>query len=188
MAPQHRNRSRLTVAVVAAAAGLATYTAASQRSGAFLPPSANVDTSRREVLFGAAAGAATAVAAAPEIVSAGGGPKSSFGWAGIYTDPMHPNCKRTLTVDWSGLVVGLQTGPDGAKECNPQGTGGTTIKLKTKFKEGSDTLTIDFSPVGGPTEVAAKWEGKSSADNDIAFPDGNKWHKVNTYGAAIGPA
>eukprot|EP00929_Paragymnodinium_shiwhaense_P099891 TRINITY_DN617_c0_g1_i1.p2 TRINITY_DN617_c0_g1~~TRINITY_DN617_c0_g1_i1.p2 ORF type:complete len:213 (+),score=42.16 TRINITY_DN617_c0_g1_i1:78-641(+) len=187
MAPEQRNRSMLTTAVVAAAAGLATYTA-SQNSGAFLPPSANVETSRREAIFGAAAGAAAVMGAAPELVSAGGGPQKSTGWEGMYTDPMHPNCKRVLTVDWSGLVVALQTGPDGAKECTPQGTGGTTLKLKTKFKEGSDTLTIDFSPVGGPKEVAAKWEGKSTADNDIVFPDGNRWHKINKWTQPLGMA
>eukprot|EP00929_Paragymnodinium_shiwhaense_P086388 TRINITY_DN4691_c0_g2_i2.p1 TRINITY_DN4691_c0_g2~~TRINITY_DN4691_c0_g2_i2.p1 ORF type:complete len:187 (-),score=42.01 TRINITY_DN4691_c0_g2_i2:146-706(-) len=186
MAPQQRNRSRLGATVVVAAAGIATYMAS--RDGAFVPPSAQVSNGRRDALLGAAASAAAAMAAAPEIVSAGGGPQVSSGWAGMYTDPMHPNCKRVLTVDWSGLVVGLQTGPDGAKECTPQGTGGTTIKLKTKFKEGSDTLTIDFSPVGGPKEVAAKWEGKSTADNDIVFPDGNKWHKINKFTAPIGSA
>eukprot|EP00929_Paragymnodinium_shiwhaense_P099893 TRINITY_DN617_c0_g2_i1.p2 TRINITY_DN617_c0_g2~~TRINITY_DN617_c0_g2_i1.p2 ORF type:complete len:182 (+),score=39.70 TRINITY_DN617_c0_g2_i1:96-641(+) len=181
MAPAQRDRSKLGAAVIAATAGFATYSA-------FVPPVSNVVSSRREALLGAAAGATAVAAALPEVVSAGGGPQSSYGWAGVYTDPQHPNCKRVLTVDWSGLSIGLQTGPDGAKECTPQGTGGTTIKLKTKFKEGSDTLTIDFSPVGGPKDVAAKWEGKSTADNFIAFPDGNKWHKINTYGTMIGPA
>eukprot|EP00929_Paragymnodinium_shiwhaense_P086390 TRINITY_DN4691_c1_g1_i1.p2 TRINITY_DN4691_c1_g1~~TRINITY_DN4691_c1_g1_i1.p2 ORF type:complete len:102 (-),score=30.95 TRINITY_DN4691_c1_g1_i1:305-610(-) len=101
---------------------------------------------------------------------------------------MHPYCKRIITVDWSGLTVKLKTGPDGAKECNPQGAGGDTMKLKTKFKTGSDTLLIDFSPVGGPSEVAAKFEGKSPMDNDIVFPDGNRWHKIAPYGDFIGSA
>merc|ERR1712107_778420 len=146
MAPQMRNRSRLGAAMVATAAGVATYMATQQ--GAFVPPAAvtqETETAqgRRESLLGAMGGAAMAIA--PEVASAG--PQRSETWVGVYTDPQHPNCKRILTVDWPGLIVSLQRGPGGAKACAPQGGGGDTVDLKTKFKTGSDTLEIDFSPV-----------------------------------------
>jgi len=80
--------------------------------------------------------------------------------SGLYADPEHPGMERRVYAMESGSL--MIKGTD---------DGNNYWVLTGKPKE--DTVHIDFSPKGGPTDLAGKWDGSG-----LVFPDGNKWTKV----------
>eukprot|EP00931_Biecheleriopsis_adriatica_P032064 TRINITY_DN1873_c0_g2_i1.p1 TRINITY_DN1873_c0_g2~~TRINITY_DN1873_c0_g2_i1.p1 ORF type:complete len:194 (-),score=44.76 TRINITY_DN1873_c0_g2_i1:160-741(-) len=163
---------------------------------AFVPPSQpEQGLSRRDAGVAAMLGALAAPSAAgaagkdkpveppvfPNYIAQGG--KLSVGsqfdipnfWLGYYADPMHKGCRRIITfASTDGLVV---SGTDGNPDCPGGKPVGSSWKVKAKFKPGSDSLTFDFSPKGGPSDVKGTWNG-----DGITFPDGNKWKRIiKTY-------
>lgn len=89
-------------------------------------------------------------------------PKSS-GIDGVYSDPNHPKGYRVVRVQGDGKVcVELQDEADGP-----------VIELVGKMKSSQGYLFIDFSPKGGPKNLAATFK-----KNKLVFPDGNSWTKL----------
>jgi len=105
-------------------------------------------------------------------------------------DPKHPGCLRSVK------VVGAKLGPDGRKERQPsayvKGVDGDNANVKTctsqpdlssiwslngKVAEDGESIFIDFSPKGGPSNLVGKWDTFGDAPG-ILFSDGNKWTKV----------
>jgi hypothetical protein len=83
-------------------------------------------------------------------------------FGGKYTDPKHPGCTRTMAVRGNDITI---TGFD-----EPSGP---VWKVKGIVEDPKGTLSIDFTPKGGPTGVKATWTG-----DGLAFPDGNVWGKL----------
>mmetsp|Transcript_45821 Transcript_45821/g.84013 ORF Transcript_45821/g.84013 Transcript_45821/m.84013 type:complete len:165 (+) Transcript_45821:54-548(+) len=91
-------------------------------------------------------------------------------WAGKYTDPNHPGCKREIAVNGKTLEI---KGTDGKPGCGP-GIEEKAWTLSARLEEESgDSVLIDFAPKGGPKNLLGTWD-----KNGIKFPDGNKWTKV----------
>jgi hypothetical protein len=111
-----------------------------------------------------AASAATvgaAIVSAPVIANA-------LDYSGSFEDPNHPNCVRRI--ENIGKIATIE-GTDGDPGCQPNGKGKDEFQLLAAVENGE--LIIDFTPKGGPNNVAAKWEGGDTPG--IRFPDGNKW-------------
>ena len=140
-------------------------------------------------------GAAAAVIAVPNAavaVAARTGAASVF--TGEYDDPKHPGCLRSVK------VVGAKVGPDGRKLrtptayvkgvdrlpatsekniCSGQPTLADVWSLEGKVSEDGESISIDFSPKtnGRVGLLVGKYDTVGGAG--IAFPDGNKWLKVD---------
>merc|ERR1719248_469560 len=95
-------------------------------------------------LSAAAVAVALVSGAGPAAAAAGGSPLG-----GKYSDPNHPGgaCEAGKPVkEWSLSAVVAKDG---------------------------QSLTVDFSPKGGPKDLTGKWNGKDG----ISWPDGNTWTK-----------
>eukprot|EP00553_Chaetoceros_curvisetus_P011379 CAMPEP_0204639880 /NCGR_PEP_ID=MMETSP0717-20131115/44803_1 /ASSEMBLY_ACC=CAM_ASM_000666 /TAXON_ID=230516 /ORGANISM="Chaetoceros curvisetus" /LENGTH=120 /DNA_ID=CAMNT_0051660127 /DNA_START=122 /DNA_END=484 /DNA_ORIENTATION=+ len=88
---------------------------------------------------------------------------SSF--TGEYDDPNHPNCKRSIMVIDSGDAK--VSGTDGDPGCPPDGSG-KAWSLDALVK--GDTIVVDFSPKGGPSDLSGK-----RTPEGILWEDGNTW-------------
>lgn len=134
-------------------------------------------------------GGAVAIAAGADQASAAiakTGPSSVF--TGDYDDPNHPECLRQVKVvgapqrangqkpSYAVVEVTGYDGKEGEKICKEQPTRADLWKIQGKTKTDTEAV-LDFSPKGGPADLAAKWDG-----DGIVFPDGNKWTKM-PYGA-----
>eukprot|EP00930_Biecheleria_cincta_P014433 TRINITY_DN1240_c0_g2_i3.p2 TRINITY_DN1240_c0_g2~~TRINITY_DN1240_c0_g2_i3.p2 ORF type:complete len:189 (-),score=44.76 TRINITY_DN1240_c0_g2_i3:47-613(-) len=121
---------------------------------------------RRAALLAAIAVPSAAHAADPSV------PKQAHEWFGEYSDPQHPFCRRMLRFDQTTYGSIIVEGKDGNPGCQKlKGTQPWIIKVD--YKSGADSMTFDFSPKGGPSNVVGKWD-----KNGIVFPDGNKWTRV----------
>ena len=103
---------------------------------------------------------------------------SSF--AGSYSDPKHPNCKRVIEVVASSSAAGdkqvLLSGTDGTPGCPADGSG-KEWSLQGRIVDGSKIL-VDFSPKGGPSDITGQFfQGKLGDSSGINWPDGNTWTK-----------
>jgi len=85
---------------------------------------------------------------------------------GVYSDPKHPKGYRVIISAGGKTSMQLQDDPAGKVFSIP-------IKVKNDKKAGT-ILTIDFSPKGGPKNIAGTVEKKGK----ISFPDGNVWTKT----------
>ena len=80
---------------------------------------------------------------------------------GVYTDPNHPSGYRVVRLDKGGnIFVTLQDEPNGE-----------VLELTGKQME-NGSVSINFSPKGGPTSLTA-----TAKDGKLVFPDGNAWSK-----------
>lgn len=80
---------------------------------------------------------------------------------GIYADPNHPAGYRVVRIAKGGKVyITLQDAPKGEV-------------IELEGKRSGKGLVIDFSPKGGPKNLAA-----SVKDGQLVFPDGNAWTKM----------
>merc|ERR1711920_260298 len=80
-------------------------------------------------------------------------------FGGLYSDPAHPGCTRKVKLAGTAAFI---TGADEDK-----------VPFKVKGSTQGNTITIDFSPKGGPKDVTGVWIGSG-----IKFPDGNVWTKI----------
>jgi len=97
-------------------------------------------------------------------------PFDSTAIAGYYSDPNHPNCKRIIEV--AGAIASL-TGTDGNPGCPPDGSGEPWTLVG---KVHGNTILVDFSPKGGPSDLKGVYDANEPAS--INWPDGNKWTKI----------
>eukprot|EP00419_Tripos_fusus_P090013 CAMPEP_0172867754 /NCGR_PEP_ID=MMETSP1075-20121228/84502_1 /TAXON_ID=2916 /ORGANISM="Ceratium fusus, Strain PA161109" /LENGTH=160 /DNA_ID=CAMNT_0013717197 /DNA_START=125 /DNA_END=607 /DNA_ORIENTATION=+ len=148
-------------------------------STSFVPETAaNQEHPRRRLL-------ASAVAALPALAAPLRAQAAASPWAGKYSDPQHPGCKRNILVEGRYLTVEGADALQGA-ECkktadfndlksmlDPAPVKEFTVKGTIKFKK-ENQATIDFSAKGGPKDLLAVLE----EDGGIKFPDGNKWTKI----------
>lgn len=87
---------------------------------------------------------------------------------GIYSDPNHKNGYRVVrAVNKSTAVVTLQDEPKGPI---------ITVDGKIKSRASGTTITLDFSPKGGPEDIVATYSNGSGGDQ-LFFSDGNAWTK-----------
>jgi hypothetical protein len=86
---------------------------------------------------------------------------------GLYSDPKHPNCLREINVAGPKAVV---SGTDGNPGCPADGAG---KKWELLGKVQADTILVDFSPKGGPSDLKGQWEPTPTPG--IRWPDGNLW-------------
>jgi hypothetical protein len=92
-------------------------------------------------------------------------------FSGDYADPIHPNCKRQVTVLGNTAYL---SGTDGTPGCPADGSG-TPWKLVGRVEV--NDIFVDFSPKGGPKDLEGKWEAEPVAG--IRWPDGNLWSYKN---------
>ena len=132
-----------------------------------MPPAEGPVEGRREALLGL--GAAAAAALSPQAQAF----DSANEWLGYYADPQHPMCPRKLVYEYDLYKTAtlMVEGGDGNPGCEKKVL--TRWTAKVEFKAGSDSIKIDFSKKGGPSDVEAKWD-----KDGIVFPDGNKWKKI----------
>jgi hypothetical protein len=93
---------------------------------------------------------------------------AKFDFTGSYSDPNHPNCLREIYATGPKTVV--VRGTDGNPGCPADGAG-KKWELRGKIK--ADTILVDFSPKGGPSNLKGKWEPAPTPG--IRWPDGNLW-------------
>lgn len=138
----------------------------------------------RRSFLGGVLGSAAVIAGASDVQAKTLKPGIASPFTGDYDDPQHPNCLRQVKVVGAPLkadgtrsayppveVVGWD-GKDGEKTCTDRPTREELWKVDGKLKTEFEA-TIDFSPKGGPKNMAV-----SFTDGGIVFPDGNKWTKV----------
>mmetsp|Transcript_18016 Transcript_18016/g.36099 ORF Transcript_18016/g.36099 Transcript_18016/m.36099 type:complete len:296 (-) Transcript_18016:43-930(-) len=91
---------------------------------------------------------------------------------GDYSDPNHPGCPRNINVSSDGMT-GYVTGADGdegSPDCaNAVAWGPLDASIN------GDSIKIDFSPKGGPSDLTAEYDYK---DGGVLFSDGNLWSKI----------
>ena len=92
---------------------------------------------------------------------------AKFDFTGSYSDPNHPHCLREIYVTGPKAVV---SGTDGNPGCPADGAG---KKWKLLGKVKADTILVDFSPKGGPSNLKGQWEPAPTPG--IRWPDGNLW-------------
>lgn len=106
--------------------------------------------------------------AVPGIAAAAGG---VIRFSGVYDDPKHPDCRRIVKPQGSGIVI---TGTDEI--------GGKEWKVYGKVQ--GDEVVIDFSPKGGPKDIVAKFDGDvesfmTETPASFKFSDGNTWTRLS---------
>jgi hypothetical protein len=150
----------------------------------FLATGVAAFTVERRNFFGQLAGAAAIMAAGAQEANAALKTGASSTFTGDYDDPNHPGCLRQVKVvgapqkadgTRSKYPIIEVTGYDGKGEpavCTDRPTREDLWKVQGQVKSETDAV-IDFSPKGGPTNLAATWD-----KDGIVFPDGNKWAKV----------
>merc|ERR1719440_2515987 len=89
--------------------------------------------------------------------------------AGKYTDPNHPGGYRKLTLVGTNKVI-----VNGADE------DGVPFTVKGTYE--GNTVTLDFSPKGGPKDAPATY----SLAKGLTFADGNTWSKGTVVGGTRG--
>lgn len=99
----------------------------------------------------------------PAQISASAPPRAVAGVriGGKYSDPAHPGCTRTVTLIGTNKVLIKGADEDGKP---------WTVRGSYEGK----TVTIDFTPKGGPKDVTAQY----SIAGGLTFPDGNTWKKI----------
>ena len=101
-----------------------------------------------------------------------GSPDSRF--AGVYTDPNHPGCRRQIRVQIHSAIV---TGEDGDPGCPPKDPSKDSHwRLLGKIISDTEIL-VDFSSKGGPKDLEGKWCRGCGDHGGISWPDGNTWPK-----------
>merc|ERR1719237_647553 len=166
--PIGRGQQRRGVALFPAVAILAALALAAERLclGAFLPAPGPL---RRNVLIqGLSAAGFGALAQAPAAL-AESSETTAPAWQGFFDDPMHPGCKREISVIFDDLVQIDGRDGDPGPGCDFKSRQ-VTWRLKAKLASKDGPLLVDFSPKGGPSDVKGEWK-----DGGIVFPDGNKW-------------
>lgn len=89
--------------------------------------------------------------------------------AGYYNDPNHPNCQRIIEVAAPKATI---SGTEGNPGCPANGSGRVwTLYGKVK----GDSLSVDFSPKGGPRSLEGTYDASSEL---IQWKDGNQWTKT----------
>ena len=103
-----------------------------------------------------------------------GSPETPF--AGVYTDPNHPGCRRQIRTMAAGRLA-LVTGEDGDPGCPPKDPSKDSHwRLLGKIISDTEIL-VDFSPKGGPKDLEGKWCPECGDHGGISWPDGNVWPK-----------
>lgn len=96
---------------------------------------------------------------------------SSF--QGVFSDPKHPKGYRVITLKSPSSAV-MQLSDGASKDGGDAKIYNLPVKVKQDRKSKTTSLTIDFSPKGGPKSIV----GTLSQDgNSISFSDGNTWKK-----------
>jgi len=116
-------------------------------------------------------GAAVSAAAVASILTSSlPQPAHAIDFSGRYSDPKHPNCKREIVVVEAGRTVKVK-GTDGNPGCPPDGSG-KAWELVGKIN--GDSILVDFSPKGGPSNLQGIYDDSTSPES-IKWPDGNSW-------------
>lgn len=92
-------------------------------------------------------------------------PPPNLAMAGEYTDPNHAAGYRAVQV-WRGGALTVEGSDSGPKA---QGK-----EWALKGRAAGNNAVVDFSPKGGPKDLAATFDGAG-----LNFPDGNRWSKVH---------
>ena len=89
-------------------------------------------------------------------------------FSGDYADPNHPNCLRQVRVLATGTKA-LVSGTDGNPGCPINGSG-QNWKLDAIISNEDNTISVDFSPKGGPSSLQGVKTTKG-----ILWADNNLW-------------
>ncbi|OEU16651.1 hypothetical protein FRACYDRAFT_217988, partial [Fragilariopsis cylindrus CCMP1102] len=89
-------------------------------------------------------------------------------FSGDYADPNHPNCLRQVRVLATGTKA-LVSGTDGNPGCPIDGSG-QPWKLNAIISNEDNTISVDFSPKGGPSSLQGVKTTKG-----ILWADNNLW-------------
>jgi len=123
-------------------------------------------------------------AAAAAIVSLSGPLPASAAtvFAGIYADPNHPNCSRTI--DPRGVIRGVDPVPfERGAGCNAPGISAKAWSIQGKISPDDRRIVINFDEKDGSGEVfEGLWRTQGSKEG-ILLPDGTFWSKVAPYPA-----
>ena len=98
-------------------------------------------------------------------------------FVGEWADPNHPNGGRSITLSNSKLL-GFQLAV--VELYNEVGEAPKSLNALVGPVAGKQTITVDFTPVGGPAEFRGQYyaaTGGLFASDRIEFPDGNAWTK-----------
>jgi hypothetical protein len=102
-----------------------------------------------------------------------------FSFGGVYSDPNHPNCDRSIITTSNSEGEDFPTaylyGTDaaGGKDCCCDGQTDKAWGPLTAIINGQN-ITVDFSAKGGPSNLTGHY---NITENQIEWEDGNKWTK-----------
>ncbi|CAE7196072.1 Ap1g1 [Symbiodinium necroappetens] len=107
-------------------------------------------------------------------------------WYGIYEDPKHPSCDRSIVIAFDGTKGKIEgydlsgAGDEGKFNCRKRRDVqyyDWSLKVSLANKDANELVVeqagrdiVDRKRIGQPSEVIAKWDG-----DGILWPDGTKW-------------
>lgn len=104
--------------------------------------------------------AAVSAVAAAMIMTTGPIVSNAIDFAGAYSDPNHPFCKREIfVVDRETVKV---RGTDGNPGCPPDGSG-TPWELMGRIH--GNSILVDFTPKGGPKDLKGIYNDQTSPES-----------------------
>ncbi|CAE7217412.1 Ap1g1 [Symbiodinium sp. CCMP2456] len=178
-APQSgsRPKSRLVLALLA----MICWQMSRHSVSAFLPGIQGRRLAIQAALVGLAPQAAKAEEGAP--VKKGG---RASKWYGIYEDPKHPACDRSIVIAFDGTKGKIEgydlsgAGDEGKFSCRKRRDVqyyDWSLKVSLANKDSNELVVeqagrdiVDRKRIGQPSEVIGKWDG-----DGILWPDGTKW-------------
>ncbi|KAJ1461741.1 hypothetical protein M885DRAFT_506832, partial [Pelagophyceae sp. CCMP2097] len=125
---------------------------------------------RRGFVAQTAVAVATTVVAAPAFAASCGDEL-----VGTYTDPNHPGCTRRVAAISGTKFASVY----GADEDGKPWVAKAAVACPGYNGVDAPQLIVDFTPKGGPADVAAVFSSTGGLTNGkLTFPDGNVWSMV----------
>eukprot|EP00798_Chlamydomonas_sp_ICE-L_P030365 gene30365-35370_t len=101
-------------------------------------------------------------------------------FSGVYADPNHPKCERTIDED--GVIRGVDPVPFARGSGCAPGISASTWKIEGNIASGDASIFINFDEKDGSGEA---FDGVFDRDqNGLLLPDGTLWKKVAAYAAS----
>lgn len=99
-------------------------------------------------------------------------------YAGVYADPNHPLCERTI--DENGVIRGVDPVPfERGAGCGTPGMSANAWKINGKIAPKDKSIFINFDEKDGSGEAFDGVYDKKR--NGLLLPDGTLWKKVGPY-------
>mmetsp|Transcript_31368 Transcript_31368/g.43523 ORF Transcript_31368/g.43523 Transcript_31368/m.43523 type:complete len:250 (-) Transcript_31368:229-978(-) len=101
-------------------------------------------------------------------------------FSGVYSDPNHPKCERTIDED--GVIRGVDPVPFARGSGCAPGISASPWKIQGKISKNDSKIFINFDEKDGSGEA---FDGVfDKKQNGLLLPDGTLWEKMGPYAVA----